>query len=157
MPTIRERWLPILDLYRAKLDTTWDLRRFSVVLHVTTWSGAAVGEGTAGYVETTLGVNGGAKPKVVQLSQRDILASGGLYQDQDLRVGPLTPYSAGFTAGVDPSTFDPAPGGPNVEIRFKLFGPGLGGAAGVYKKVGQEVTGNFGLYLVLRKTGEQNP
>jgi len=156
MPTPREVFLPVLDLYRGGLNTLWDLRRYDVAVVVNTWSGPLVGQGTKTQVVTPLLVAGGARPRVEQVSQRDVIASGGLLQDLDFRVGPLTPVSPGFPSiGIDPTKFDPAAVGPNVEVLFKLTGPGMTGGA-LFKKVGQDVSRNFRLTIVLRKTGEQN-
>lgn len=156
MPTPREVFLPVLDLYAGALDTVWGLRRYDVAIVVNTWSGALVGQGTKTQVVTPLVVAGGARPGVVQLSQRDVLASGGLYQDLDFRIGPLTPVSPGFPAiGVDPTLFDPAVIGPSTEVLFKLTGPGMPNGA-FFKKVDQNVAGNFGFSITVRKSGEQN-
>lgn len=154
--TPRDAVLPVLDTFRGLLDTSFGLRRYAVAVVVNTWSGALVGEGTKTQVITSLVVAGGARPKVEQLTQRDVMASGGLYQDLDFRVGPLTPVSSSFpSVGVDPSTFDPAPVGANVEVLFTVTGPGMPNGA-FFKKVSQEVARNFRFTLVLRKTGEQN-
>ena len=156
--TPREAWLPVLDTMRGALNTVWDLRRYDVVVRVTTSTGGIL-PGAQGStrtpVDTPLVVAGGARPKVEQLSQRDILASGGLYQDQDLRIGPLTPVAAGYPSGIDPATFDPAFAGSNVEVRFKITGPGVPAGAW-FKKVGQDISRNFRFTLIVRKTGEQD-
>ena len=154
---IRDGYLSVLDQYRGQLDTLWGLRLYDVLMRVSTWpTGTLPGAqgATKAAVDTPVVVAGGARPKVEQLVQRDVLASGGLYQDQDLKIGPLTPKSAGFPAGVDPATFDPLEGS-NVEVLFQLTGPAFPTGAW-FKKIGQQFTGTFGLYLIVRKTGAQN-
>jgi hypothetical protein len=156
--TIRDQYLALLDKYRGQLNTIWDLRRYDVSVRVNTWAPGTLPGGpgaTKTHVDTPLVVAGGARPKVEQVSQRDVIASGGVYQDLDLRIGPITPQSAGFPAGVAPSTFDPAIAGSNVEVLFKITGPGFPAGAW-FKKVGQQLAANFGFYLIVRKTGEQD-
>lgn len=155
--TVRDAYLPILDVYRGALDDVWGLRRFDVTVRVSTWApGSLPGSqgATKAPVDTPLTVYGGARPKVELVSQATIIASGGLYQDQDLRIGPLTP-AYGIASGVDPAVFDPSAAS-NVEILFLLVGPGLPAGGAWFKKVGQEVTGNFRYSLVVRATGATN-
>jgi len=155
--SFRDAFLPVLDTYRGALDTVYGLRRFDVTVRVTTWApGSLPGSqgSTKAPVDTPLTVAGGARPKVEQVSQRTIIASGGLYQDQDLRIGPLTP-SYSVASGIDPSVFDPA-GASNVEVLLKLVGPGLPAGGAWFSKVGQEVTANFHYSLVVRATGATN-
>ncbi len=155
MTTIREAYLPVLDLYRGMLASTWDLRRYDVTVRVNTWSGALVGEGTKTTVNTPLLVNG-QRPKVTQVTQKQIIMSHGLYQDQDLMVGPLTPpFAGGGTAVI---VFDPSNAAPNVELLFVVSGgPGDTDAGGdFYRLVAQEDTHNFRYMIVLRRTGESN-
>lgn len=155
--SIRDAYLPILDLYRGALNSVWDLRRFDVTVRVTTYApGTLPGAqgSTKDAVDTPLTVYGGGRPKVEQVSQATIIASGGLYQDQDLRIGPLTP-AYGIASGIDPAVFDPA-GSSNTEVLFLIAGPGLPSGGAWYKKVGQEVTGNFHYSLVVRATGATN-
>jgi hypothetical protein len=144
------------------MDTLWGLRLYDVLVRVTTWAGgtdayanvAGAQGGTATHVDTALTVNG-ARLKVEQLTQKDIIASGGLYQDQDIKIGPLTPYDASaYPAGIDPSTFDPAPNS-NMTVLFQVTGPAYPTGAW-FQKVGMELlNSNFHYYLVLRKTGQQ--
>src|SRR5205085_2172940 len=104
--TIREDFLPVVDEYRGLLDTQFGLRRYDVAMVVTTWSGELPGDGEPTPTVTPIVVDGNKRPKVEQLSEREVLASGGLYQDQDVRVGPLTPeFDGGGTAitAIDPA------------------------------------------------------
>jgi len=152
--SIRDTYLPILDKYRGKLNTTWDLRRFDVVVRVNTWSGVRAGKGTVTTTDTPLLCNGG-RPKVEQVSSRDIIASAGRYQDQDLKVGPMTPPytdANGNPAGTDITDFEPAVVGSSTEVLYKVNGPGIPPAGDWYTKISSETWENFSYYVVLRKT-----
>lgn len=149
-------FLPVLDRYRGMLDSVWGLRQYSVLVRVNTWAGGTL-PGAQGAsktpVDTPLLVDG-KRPNVEQLSQRDILASGGLYQDQDLKVGPLTPPFPG--GGTELAAFEPPVTGSGTEVLFKVTGPAYPGGAW-FKRVGAEVIrGNFHFHLILRKTAEQD-
>ena len=149
--SIREDFLPVLDTARGMLDAVFGLRRYDVVMLVTTWSGALVGDGTPTTVETPVVVDGDKRPKVQQLSSRDIIASGGLYQEQDMRVGPLTPSFAG--GGTTVADFDPPAAGPTTEVVYRLTGPDTPATGTLYRKVGQRVDRNFRYELILRQLG----
>lgn len=158
--SIRDAFLPVLDTYRGWLDAGWGLRQSSVLVRVISWKIAGVDAtvpGAPGAVKTSVDTDltvDGKRPKVEQISQKMIIASGGLYQDQDLKVGPITPSfnGGGFSADV----LDPAMNG-SREIHFKVTGPDSPDGAW-YKKIGQEVVyGNFHYHLILRKSGIQNP
>jgi hypothetical protein len=149
----------LLDRYRGMLDGTWGLRLYSVTVRVNAWSGTLPGQqgATKTPTETPL-LAGGGRPRVEQVSQRDVIASAGLYEEQDLRIGPLTPAftdpATGAPGGIDPSLFDPLVNGGPTEVLFRVDGPGL--PAAWYKKVGTEIIpGNFRYCFVVRKTGEQ--
>lgn len=129
------------------------LRPHSVTVRVTTWSGARVGLGTATTTSTALYVGAGAQnPKVRQLSQRDVIASGGKYTDQDLRVGPVTPSYTG--GGVAHATLDPSTSSSPTEVRFLVEGPGFPSAGALCERVGDETDSALHYYLILRQTGQ---
>lgn len=135
------------------MDQTMGLRLYTIGLVVNTWSGAYAGIGNKVQVVTSL--DAGSKHRITQISQRDVIASGGLYQDGDVRVGPLTPtYTMNGGGGMDPTAFDPPAVGPNTEVMFLVTGPGM--LTGSYwKKVGQTLfPSTTSYYVVLRKTGE---
>lgn len=146
---IRDKGLRILDKYRAKLDYKYDLRRCDVTMRVYTYDGEQIGEGNRTYVDTLVGIKDQYKPKVKQVSQDDIMSSGGVYQALDIKVGPLTPtYSTG---GNDPVDFAPEyDSTSNKQVLYQVAGPGMEDGAW-FVKVGQELLGNFGYYLILRK------
>lgn len=148
--TIRDTYLGVLDGFRARLNTTWDLRRYAVDHVSQTWTGELPGEGTTtGPVYTPITVGDGARPKVAQISQQDVIASGGRYQDQDLRIGPLTPPIAGG-GGTEIAVFDPSPTGSSTTVMFRITGPGIESGA-LFRKVGQDVTGNFRYSIIVRR------
>lgn len=157
----RDTYLAIADKFRAQLDTVWGHRQHEVYV-VTTTSAAGPGEygaydipglTTETSVETKLTVGGGGNPKVEQVSQEDVIASGGLYQSQDIRVGPLTPVYPG--GGVLPSLFDPAQDDATKTVSFRIVGPSTPAGGASFAKVGQTVTKNYGYYLILRRTAEE--
>ena len=162
--SIRDSFLPILDTYRGWLDTGWGLRQYDVVIRVITWKIGAVNAAYPGApgatktaVDTPLTVNG-ARVKVEQLNQKDIIASGGLYQDQDLKIGPITPAFTenALQKGFDPATLDPTTSGAN-EVLFKITGPNFPTGAW-FKKIGQEIVkANFHYFVILRKNAVQSP
>jgi hypothetical protein len=148
--TIRDTYLSVLDGHRGRLTSVWDLRRYVVEQVSQTWTGDLPGEGTTtGPVYTPITVGDGGRPKVAQLSQQDVIASGGLYQDQDLRIGPLTPPIAGG-GGTEITALDPASAGPAATVMFRITGPGCEGGA-LYRKVGQDVSANFRYSIIVRR------
>lgn len=152
----RTAYLPVLNTYRGLLDTAWDLRQFSVLVRVNTWTGPLAGQGAKATVDTPLVCNGG-RVHVVQVTSQDVIASGGLYQDQDLRVGPLTPPytdATGNPAGTVTTAFDPSPMPATTEVLFQLTGPGIASAGAWYKKVNTNTLANFRYEIVLRATGQ---
>lgn len=156
MTTLRDSLLPVIDVIRGILDAPLGMRQCQVSVVTNTWTGGAypgAPGSTKTQVVTPLKVDG-QSPGVTLVSQKDIIASGGLYQEMDLRVGPLTPKFTG--GGIDPTTLDNQSGGQNTEIFFLVSGPGIGSGSGYYKKVGQTlIPGNFRYEIVIRKTAQQ--
>jgi hypothetical protein len=102
---------------------------------------------------------------VEQMSRSEVIASGGKYLDQDLKVGPVTPtYKAsifGKGGGADDRTLNQAPNANNyTEIIWVVrstngtFGVPLGGA--VFDMVGEQADWN-NYYVILRSTGRSVP
>ncbi len=120
------------------------------------WDDSRVGLGNNTDVEKKILVDlGHFSPRVTRVSSQDIIASGGVYTDQDLKVGPITPPFSGSTQdNSDTTSFDPTPGSSGAEVFFKLIGPGLPAEGAWYKKISQDVTRNFGYTFVVRKTAE---
>lgn len=96
MPAPRDNLLYALDKSRAVLGpSVMDLRPTSVQVITRTWSdGTGIGDGFATDVVLQLP----SYTKVRHLTQREIAESGGLYEQGDLIIGPITPQ---FTSPVD--------------------------------------------------------
>lgn len=157
-----QRFLKALDKIRGipgriKLRDE-GLRLYTVTIRVRSWSGSRPGVDASTSTDTdkSIWVDGGThKPRVQQVSQRDIIASGGLYQDQDVKVGPITPlYTGGAADHADITVFDPSNLSAPAEVLFKIEGPGMAAGGSWFKKVGQDVSKPLAYRFVLRGTGE---
>jgi hypothetical protein len=156
MSTVIEDVLPIIDQVRGEvLDEVVGLYSYDILMRVIAWSGERPGVGTKTVVDTTLTLDGTHRIYVNRISSRDIIASGGKYAEGDWKVGPLTPsYDGG---GRDPSYFNPPPpSSGSQEVLYRLTGPGFESGAW-FKKIDQQVDGNFGLFFVLRNANLTNP
>jgi len=153
--TFRDSILPAVDIIRA-IPGALGLRLFTVAVFTRTWTGARVGLGVNTDVTTGLKVDLGIyQTKITLLSANDIIASGGAYTDQDIRVGPITPPFAGSFADGDAITvFDPAVLANPTGVFFTIKGPGYPAAGAVFKKISQDVTKSFRYTFVVRKTAE---
>lgn len=153
---LRNRLLPMVDVIRG-IPGRLGLRLYTVTVRVTTWSGAAAGVGTPTITETGIKLDLGTYPtRVRQVTQQEIAASGGLYQAQDMIVGPITPpYTGSATDNDAISVFEPPVGASPTEIIFKLTGPGLPTTGAWYEKVSQDVSKSFRYTFVLRKLAVQ--
>lgn len=150
--TVRDALLPALDVVRG-VGGTMGLRPYSVTIRVRTWSGPIIGNGTKTDVDSALTVSNGTQPPMVrQLSGRDVIASGGVFTDQDYEVGPLTPPYPGSVDNSALAISHPDTSG-NVELFFKLVGPEIPGGAW-FRRVGQKSTSALGYSVILRKTDE---
>lgn len=148
-----ENTRPIFESARVLLADL-GFRQHDVVMRVVTWSGQSVGEGTKTVTDTPLLIQG-RRVKVRLIKQEDIIASGGLYEDGDYKIGPFTPtYSvpgAEFpTGGIDVSGFNPAEDGSRRAVYYKITGPGMEQGAW-FEKIGQVVDTNFSRYFMVRK------
>ncbi len=165
MTTLGTDLLDVLDDIRG-IPGELGLRPYKVTVLVRTWNGSRPGvdQSTSTDATSVISVDIGSQhPRVRQLTQREIIASAGMYQDQDMRVGPITPPTVG---GTDPpyvgatadhsaiSVFEPPIGAGPVEIFFKLEGPGMSPGGSYFKKVGQDVTRPLHYEFVVRRTGE---
>jgi len=152
MSNLAALYRPLLSQWRGLVSSA-GLRPFTVSVRVTSWTSAIpmVGGGKT-YVDTPIR-EGGGNPKVRQITQRQIIASGGLYEDRDLRIGPLTPVFAG--GGFDPTILDPVPGTTPAEIMFLITGPGTSPTGDWYREIARYIAENFSYWFTVRKTGEQ--
>lgn len=160
--TLRDALLPMLDRGLRPIGGLLGLRPWQVFVRVTTWSGERPGTGTKAVTQTQLTVGKPPQPvKVVEVSERDVVASGGLYRASDLRVGPITPtYTSpsGDGGGYVYSVIDPAAAATGAEIEWVLKST-VGGRStngDLYEKVAEEAARRGGLdfYVVLRSTGQ---
>lgn len=156
--SIRTGALKLLDTYRGLLHSAFDLRRYDVAIVLRRWPlGALPGAHGVSPTETVTPITVGSsnRPKVVQLTQAEIVASGGLYQDQDVKIGPLTPQYNGGGSAI--SSFEPPATGGIAEVFIKLVGPGTADGGDLYKKIGQSTEQNFGFSIVARRVGAYAP
>ena len=145
--------LPALDALRSIGDVL-GLRPYSVFLLVRTWSGGRPGLGTmsddALLQMVNTDQNGVAHPvQVAQLSRKDVIASGGAYSDQMLRVGPMTPTYTG--GGFSSSQLDPTPTGAATEILWKVTGPALPSEGAWFTKIAEEASA-LHFFVTLKRT-----
>lgn len=155
---LRDDMLPILQDVRILFDTL-GFRQYDVFLRTIDWDGGAVGKGNKTSSEIQIVHDGYASPAVRRVSQSDVLASAGRYQDQDLRIGPLTPIYDDALAGPGghlPSYFD-SDTQKGRQILFRITGPGMETGGGFFDKIAQETERNWSYYFVVRKSGIKNP
>lgn len=158
--------LHAIDVIRGIGDRI-GVRPYVVAILVRRWSGARPGVDASYQIDDdqTFFVDGGThRPRVFEVSQRDIIASGGVFQDQDLKIGPITPpFTGAGNSAANKSTisiFDPVQGSMSSEIFFYITGPGMGAAAGAnaggswFKKISMSITRPFRYEFVVRRTGE---
>jgi hypothetical protein len=154
--TLRDDLLPIADSIRG-IPGELGLRGHTVTARVRTWSGGRPGVGTKIDTDTVLTVGAGAyNPKVTRVNEKDITASGGLYRQLDVKVGPFTPEYTG--GGVTTAILDPASTLVAAEILFKIEGPGYPSGGAWFEKVGTEMSTSANStkrFIVLRQTGKQ--
>lgn len=149
--SFRTALLARVEKIRGSVPGSLDLRTRTVTVRVTTWSGARPGVGTKTDVDTLLR-NGTFNPKVVEVSSKDVVASGGKYQSGDLKIGPLTPeYAVGGTAG---STIDPLTTTSARQVRYLLEGPGFPDGGVWCNRVEDDALKNFSTFIVVRRTGQ---
>lgn len=154
MSTLKDDYLDVVDELRG-LPDEFGLCDWTVTIRVRTWSGSRPGvdNSSSTDTDTTFWVDGGThRPRVVQVTQRDIIASGGVLQEQDIKVGPVTPPYPG--GGVDITTFDPNNVLGPAEILFKVIGPGMAAGGSWFRKVAQDVSSPLAYFFTLRRTGE---
>jgi len=152
--TIRDAVLPILDAGRESLDIDFGLRRYSLALFTREWPvGTIPGAHGVTPAETTMPLVVGAsgRPKVMQLSAREIAASGGLYEDRDLRVGPFTPPFDG--GGAEPDWFRPSVSGDRKEYYVQVSNADTGEENELYKILSVDQSRPLRWMMVIRKTG----
>lgn len=149
--SFRTDLLAVIDQIR-RIPGEMDLRQNEVTVIVRTWSGARVGVGTKTDVSTVLKIAGDTNPKVSELSQKDIVASGGELTSQDVKIGPFTPDFVG--GGIDEDVIDPPTGASPKEVYFKVTGNGMGSGR-YFKRYQDETLKNFSRWVFLKATAWQ--
>lgn len=136
------------------------LRPYKVSFLVRSWSGVRPNDGIstdAPPVVLTTG-NGCQSVIVKQVSAKEIVASGGLYRDRDLKVGPLTPpYVASLdlpAGGFADATLDPVPTGAPVEVFWNVQGPDMPPGGSWFERLYAERTA-LHHFFILRATGQR--
>lgn len=154
--TLRDSLLSSVDILRG-LPAALGLRLHTVTVRVRIWSDERPGKGNDIQRDTSIKVNFAlGNVKVRNMSQKDVIASGSLYTEQDLVVGPVTPPYIGSTVDNDQiNVFDPDTSQSPIEVFFNIKGPGYSSQGDWFKKVGQRVDQPFRYMIYLRKTGEQ--
>ncbi len=153
--TFRDDILGDLDDIRG-IPGELGLRLFTVTVLTRTWTEERAG--LASSFDTTANIlvaRGAFNARVRNLTSRDVIASGGLYSMQDVKVGPFTPPFLGSDAnGSAISVWEPAVVGTGLEVYFKIVGPGYATDGDWFKKIDSDVSRPFSYTLTLRKTGK---
>lgn len=153
--TFRDAMLPMVDVIRG-IPVLFGHRLYSVSITVRSWSGLRQGLGantdaTSG-LKISLGIG---QVKVTQVTEAQVVASGGLYESQDMTVGPITPPFVGSAADNDAiSVFDPVINANPSEVFFKIIGPGMAPTGSYFKKISQSVNRLYRYSFVVRRTSE---
>ena len=116
--SIRDDLLPVVDQLR-QLPDDFGLRRYTVTIRRRVWSGGAPGLGTPANTDLVLT----PKPKVRQLSSREVADSGGTYEMGDYELSRITPrYSSPTTGGYTPTQLLLQPEGADQDVCVILNG-----------------------------------
>jgi hypothetical protein len=152
--TLRDSLLPAVDIIRG-IPAILGLRLHIVQIRVRTWDRARQGQGGLTDLTSSIRVDlAVANTKVRNLNQKEVIASGGLYTDQHLIVGPITPPYIGSTVDNDQiSIFDPPVAQNPIEVYFNIQGPGYSPTGDWFRKIGQRTDQPFRYMLYLEKTG----
>lgn len=155
---VRDALLYALDKTRTILGPSpgpMDLRPTSITIIARTWSGGV--RGASAPIDATLALPN--YTKVRHLTLREIAGSGGLYENGDVIVGPITPqYTApdGSIGGFTEAQVAPAEVSPGVssgtEIIYRLaLQSGATGIHGDYELVQFRRDRTLRLMIVLRR------
>ncbi len=137
--SFRTALLPVVEECRA-IAGTLDIRTSQLTIRTRTWSGGRAGSGFS--VDADLALP--KRYKISHLSAREVASSGGRYEMEDVRVGPITPAQ-----GVTGYTIDQLKpeGAAGVEILYVL----TGAVEGEYSLVHVHTERPFRYELVLRR------
>lgn len=133
---------------RKNVPASLDLRqqnKLTIVVRV--WHGTRIG-GAGGFTDSKLELVD--RPRVKQLTTREIASSGGRYEAGDLRVQHLTPSNG---AGVGYTVEQLAPpiegvAAQRTQVLYLLEGP----HRGTYRRIALETTSDVSWHIVLRRT-----
>jgi hypothetical protein len=160
--TLRESLLPRIDKIRS-IPGRLGVRLFQVYLQTTdillTGSERAeFGEGTTVTTETLLVNIDGYSPRVRGLTTQEVVASNGLYVDEDISIGPITPLhvdpTGSTTGGFAPDDLDPLQAIGDRLVSIRITGPGYPIGGGKYRVQSREFNGSSMTYsIVARKCG----
>ncbi len=139
--SLRTSLLPVVEACRAIAGSTGlDIRTSQLTIRTRTWSGGRAGSGISTDSDLALP----QRYKVSHLTAREVASSGGRYEMEDVRVGPITPAGGGVGYTVD--QLKPA-GADGVEILYVLSGA----VAGEYAIVHLHTERPFRYEIVLRR------
>lgn len=164
MADFADAFLPALDQLRG-IAGILGFRGTKVTVRVVSWTGARQGLGIQSYIDTVLTVasNNPQNPRVTQVNARDALASGGLYTNQDLKVGPFSPpflatalIKAGGIGHDIINPLQPTAGSSYKEIHFKVEGKGFQFPVW-FERIEDEAIPTLHRFLFLRRSGNQQP
>ena len=117
--------LPLADRVRAKAGPTrWDVRTNTLTIRRRTWSGLP---GAVDSVPTDVDLTLSPRPKIRELSLREVSSSGGRFEAGDIRVGPITPaYTVPAAGGYTPEQLKPTTTLASIEALYIVTGPNAG-------------------------------
>lgn len=148
MTTLKDSLRPVIDRIRGSIPGVMGLRVHTVHIVTVSWSGSAVGLGTATATYDRI-LNAGFNPKVTQISSQDVARSNGFYEAGDIRIEPVTPEHA--FGGTATSRLDPVFSPPR-EIFYLIQGQGIP-SSGVWAfKVSSSEFKPFRYGMVVRQT-----
>lgn len=141
--SLREDLLPVFQDSRALIEAL-GLRPNGLTIKVRTHIGTP---GVDGYVDEDLVIS--PKPRIREVSTREISGSGGRYTAGDLRIDKITPQytDASGTHGYTPEQIDPTIATRGVDVVYVITGT----LAGDYALVDAKVDRNFGYTIVVTR------
>ena len=154
--TLRDRIQAVAERLRG-VPGTLGMRPWTVSVRRREWSGERVGVGVPTDFDTPLSVQfGRSNPRVQEISNRDVVASGGAFSSGDIKVGPLTPSCLASVSsalgGHSPADLDPDVSVRPSEVLFFVTGPGTDAAGTWYRRVESSGFKLFHHTLILRAT-----
>ena len=137
------------------------LRHYKVEVLTRTWTGDRPGLGSATDTVLLLALEDGYAPNLEQLSQKDIINSGNLYQNKDLNIVHPKDYDfESVMGGFSRTDIDPATDNTTRQTWYKITNYVDSTASTVdyveyYDKVQTDSSSNFTIKIVLRKSSKQ--